>query len=173
MQGWEKQEGGLFDTCNPLFPELMKKQQPPKRYVPYLTQSLSTRPPGLSSPSLTALTPVWPQCRAASSWVEFWLLWEDSATALPQFLNLNSSNSGYLGQGRRRKQLGGKAIGHSEYMCCTHSLIIWRPSVPKPPNFPSLYHSPYFLILSMVSHHILNLLSPCTLSLQTLNPGSI
>ena len=41
---------GLFDTCNPLFPELMKKQPPPKGQVPYLTQSLSTRPPGLSSP---------------------------------------------------------------------------------------------------------------------------
>lgn len=66
---------------------------------------------------------------------------EDSANALPQFLNLNSSNSGYLGWGRRRKQLLGKAIGHSEYVCCTHSLIISRPSVPKPPNFPSLYHS--------------------------------
>lgn len=92
MQGWGKQEGGLFWYFQPIVPRVNKNPQEVHASSSPVTLHQA---PGHTSPSLTTLTPVWPQCNAclilggvsASRW-------KIPPTPLSQFLNLlNSSNS--------------------------------------------------------------------------------
>ena len=110
----------------------------------------------------------------ASFWVEFLLLcgrFSQGPVSVPQSPQLQYF--WILGAGQEEEAVSCK--GHRPLRICMLCPFLdhIKTFSPKPPYLPSHYHSPCFHSLPMVNHRILNLSSPCPLSLQTPNPGSI
>ena len=169
VQGWGKQEWGLFDTY-PLFTVNEKTTTTQKVHASSnpVTLYQASRPQLTFTDNFDTSVTSMPCCLILGGVLAS--LWKIQPTpCLNSLISTPVIPDTWGGAG------GGSSFLErplaTRNMCAAP--ILWSYQDLQSPNHPISLHCITHLLLSMVSHHILNLLSPCTLSLQTPSPGSV